>query len=278
MARTDNSFRHNLRLRLTSALVLIPLALTAAYIGGWVFAALCAVACAAIVYEWLSLVRGATANWLLALASWLLVPMLLAGYAIGGTLAAMALLAVAAGIGGLSARQQQRAWVIGGFCYAGTLLICALMLRNDAELGFAAIILLFAVVWTTENAGYFVGWAIGGPKLVPQLSPKKTWSGAIAATIMGSIAGFLVLHAFTIAHPLSGAATGGVLSIAAQAGDLFESAIKRHFGVKDASTLIPGHGGVMDRVDGLWAATLCAALIGIIRAGFTAPARGLLLC
>src|SRR6185312_11963312 len=151
-----------------------------------------------------------------------------------------------------------------------------ILLRGDAAYGFSAMLLLFAVVWSTDVIAYFAGRAIGGPKLAPRISPKKTWSGAIAGTagailIAVALAGLLgTLDKGTIA------VVALLLSIMAQLGDLFESWIKRRFGAKDASQLIPGHGGVMDRLDGFWAAALVACLLGIARGGLHNPGLGLL--
>jgi phosphatidate cytidylyltransferase len=157
------------------------------------------------------------------------------------------------------------------------LLAAPVLLRADPGYGIAAILLLFAIVWTTDIAGYFAGRAIGGPKLAPSISPKKTWSGAIAGLAGAMIV--VVIAARFIPQTQIGAllAVAILLSVVSQAGDLAESAMKRHFGVKDSSQIIPGHGGVMDRLDGFWAAVVCAALIGIARGGFAAPAKGLLI-
>jgi phosphatidate cytidylyltransferase len=168
-------------------------------------------------------------------------------------------------------------WVVAGILYALAMFLAPVVLRADPAFGMPAILLLFAIVWATDIAGYFAGRAIGGPKLAPSISPKKTWSGAIAGLAVAVLivvlatrfipqAKFSVLIALTI-----------LLSIVSQAGDLAESALKRRFDAKDASQIIPGHGGVMDRLDGFWAAALCAAIIGVARGGFAEPGRGLLI-
>jgi phosphatidate cytidylyltransferase len=157
------------------------------------------------------------------------------------------------------------------------LLFAPLALRNDPDFGMTGILLLFAIVWTTDIAGYFAGRSIGGPKLAPAVSPKKTWSGAIAG-LVGSVI-VVAIGARFIPQSRTSAliVVAIVLSVVSQAGDLAESAFKRHFGAKDASQIIPGHGGVMDRLDGFWAAAVCAAIIGVARGGFAQPAAGLLL-
>ena len=168
-------------------------------------------------------------------------------------------------------------WVAVGIFYAAAMFIAPVVLRADAQFGMAVILLLFAVVWTTDIVGYFAGRAIGGPKLAPSVSPKKTWSGAIAGLVVAVL--IVVLATRFIPQAKVGVliALTIVLSIVSQAGDLAESALKRHFGAKDASQIIPGHGGVMDRLDGFWAATLCAAIIGVARGGLAEPGRGLLI-
>jgi phosphatidate cytidylyltransferase len=168
-------------------------------------------------------------------------------------------------------------WIIGGITYASLLLLAPLILRSDPNFGMTAIFMLFAIVWTTDIAGYFAGRAVGGPKLAPSVSPKKTWSGAVAGLIGSVIVVAIGARFVPQSRIVALIAVAIVLSVVSQAGDLAESAFKRHFNAKDASQIIPGHGGVMDRLDGFWAAALCAAAIGIVRGGFGQPAAGLLL-
>jgi phosphatidate cytidylyltransferase len=148
------------------------------------------------------------------------------------------------------------------------------LLRAD-EVGLIAVLWLFAVVWSTDIAAFYCGRAFGGPLLWPAISPKKTWSGATGGTLAAIVAGCAVVYAAGIALHPAHALVALVVSIASQAGDLFESAIKRRFHVKDASQLIPGHGGVMDRLDGFVAAATVALAIGGARGG--GSATGLLL-
>ncbi len=165
-------------------------------------------------------------------------------------------------------------WLLAGAVYAGAFLAAMILLR-DGPLGLAAIFWLFGSVWATDSAAYFGGRAIGGPKLWPKVSPGKTWSGAVMGVIAGIVAGLVVIAAFGIPlHPMH-AVLGFVVVVAAQLGDLLESAIKRRFKVKDTSHLIPGHGGVMDRCDSLAAAAVLALVLGAVRFVHT-PAQGLL--
>jgi phosphatidate cytidylyltransferase len=153
--------------------------------------------------------------------------------------------------------------------------IAPVMLRNDAAFGFAAIVFLFVVVWLTDIVAYFVGRAAGGPKLLPRVSPNKTWSGAIGGTVAAVIGGVLVAQQFG-GSPAACGMLALLLSLASQVGDLAESALKRRFQVKDASGLLPGHGGLMDRLDGFVVAAVLAAAIGLLHGGLGAPARGLM--
>lgn len=150
-------------------------------------------------------------------------------------------------------------------------------LRADAGFGFAVVILLFAIVWTTDVLGYFAGRAFGGPKLLPAVSPKKTWSGAIAGTVGAVVVALLVAAQFGPFDRIAIVGVALLLSVVAQAGDLFESWVKRQFDAKDSSHIIPGHGGVMDRLDGFWAAAVAGCVVGLLRGGFDEPARGVLI-
>jgi phosphatidate cytidylyltransferase len=151
------------------------------------------------------------------------------------------------------------------------------MLRADPALGFIAIVWLFAVVWSEDTGAYFAGRFFGGPKLAPAISPGKTWSGAAGGTLAGILAGSVVILAAGIAWRPAHLVVAFLVVVAAQLGDLFESWIKRRFAVKDASNLVPGHGGLMDRLDGFIVAALVALFIGVLHGGgMRSPAEGLL--
>lgn len=168
-------------------------------------------------------------------------------------------------------------WMIAGLVYAGALLLAPILLRRDPAHGFTALMFLFAVVWATDIAAYFAGRAIGGPKLLPAVSPNKTWSGALGGALGGVAAGLIVVQCAGIAIAPALVILALILSVVAQGGDLLESAIKRHFGAKDSSALIPGHGGLMDRIDGFLTAAAAAVMVGLARGGLEGPARGLLI-
>jgi phosphatidate cytidylyltransferase len=266
----------NLALRVLSALVLGPLALLTAWAGDWPFALFWIVAALAVLWEWSALVVGSAYKLMFSSAAGAIAA---AGVLIWLAKPVVALLMV--GLGALAATifapVERRVWVTLGVGYAGAMLLAPMFLRADNTYGFAVIVLLFAIVWTTDVLGYFAGRAVGGPKLLPAVSPNKTWSGAIAGTGGAMVAALLVASLFGSFNVLAILIIAFVLSVLAQFGDLFESWVKRQFDAKDASKLIPGHGGVMDRLDGFWAAAVAACMIGILHGGFDAPARGLLL-
>jgi phosphatidate cytidylyltransferase len=190
--------------------------------------------------------------------------------------AAVATLAAGAIAAGVVAPAGRRLWTAAGAAYAGAMLAAPAILRSDPKHGLIAIIFLFAVVWLTDIAAYFAGRLIGGPKLWPGVSPKKTWSGAIGGMAAGVAAGLAVAAVWRLENLVAIGAVGVCLSVVAQAGDFCESALKRRFGAKDASHLIPVHGGLMDRLDGFWAAAVTGTMLGLARGGVHAPAQGLL--
>jgi phosphatidate cytidylyltransferase len=153
-----------------------------------------------------------------------------------------------------------------GIGYALAASIASSMVRRDPDSGFAALMLVLLTVWATDIGGYFAGRLIGGPKLWPQVSPKKTWAGAVGGFV-ASLAVAVGFAAFDLGKFMPLLLLAAALSVAAQLGDLFESAVKRRFGVKDSSHIIPGHGGLMDRLDGFVAAIVLAAIFGFLRGG-----------
>ena len=264
-------------------MVLAPVAIAAAYVGGWLFLCICTVAAAVILWEWTALVvRGTDLRILVpGLAALVVAMTLVADRQAGAAIAMIAIGAMLAG-GAVAAWPRQYpvanpvVWGGAGVVYAGTALLGSTILRGDPKLGFAALLFLFATVWATDILAYFAGRACGGPLLWPKVSPKKTWAGAFGGLFGGVAAGIAVAYASVGTEPAVAGVLALVLSLVAQGGDLFESAVKRRFGAKDASSLIPGHGGIMDRVDGFLVAALVAVLIGSLHQGLAAPAQGLL--
>jgi phosphatidate cytidylyltransferase len=267
--------RGELVLRVGSALVLAPLAIAAAYVGGWPFAGFWGIAAVAVLWEWATLVAPSDRQPVLfAGAASLVLAVLLA--AADNVLPAVAILAMAMLAVAALAPDGRRLWVAGGIPYAGAIGLAPVLLRSNDWDGFVAMLFVFAVVWTTDIAAFFAGRTIGGPKLLPRVSPKKTWSGAIGGLVAAIVVAMALAKATTVTAGFAIVVLAAVLSAAAQAGDLFESFLKRTFGSKDAGRLIPGHGGVMDRLDGFVSACVVAALIGLVRGGFESPGRGLL--
>jgi len=281
VAGTDHPLRAvgsrggELVLRVCSALVLVPIAIGTAYLGGWPFAVFWGLAAMGVLWEWISLVARSDHRTVLMTGGASLA-LAVALVATGHLLAAVIVLAISTlGVAAL-APAKWRTWIAAGVPYAGALGVAPVVLRSDSEDGFLAVIFLFAIVWTTDVVAYFSGSAIGGPKLMAQVSPKKTWSGAIGGTLAAVIVAFVLAKVMALSGLFAIAMLAVVLSICAQGGDLFESFLKRRFGAKDSGHLIPGHGGLMDRLDGFITASVVAALIGLLRGGFEAPGRGLL--
>lgn len=264
-----------LKLRVVSALLLAPAVLAVTWFGGWAFAAGAALCSAILLQEWTVIVgatrrRAAVALAVLGTAAMLLAAALgLVPLAVGLAFAVAALLWVWGQVSGVAAI----GWMGTGVLYAGLTGVVLIAFRLGTD-GVIMILFLFAVVWSTDIAAYFAGRRIGGPKLWVRVSPKKTWSGALgglaAALVVGALTAALVGRAPAALWIVS----AGILSVFSQAGDLLESALKRHFGVKDSGHLIPGHGGVMDRVDGLTGAGVLGYLVAAAVAGSLADPVG----
>lgn len=263
----------NLVMRVVAALVLAPVAIALAYLGGVAWSLLVTLAAIGLFAEWL-LVTGFGRELRVVMPG--AVALLLIGLCLmaGRIDAALDMLVVGAVAVALTSGAR-RGWAIAGLLYAAAAEIASVVLRLDPVKGFAALMFVLLVVWVTDIGGYFAGRGIGGPKLWVRVSPKKTWAGAAG----GFVASLLVaacFAAFEIGTAGSLLALGAVLSVVSQLGDLFESAVKRRFGVKDSSHIIPGHGGLLDRLDGFVAAVIVAAIFGFLRGGADGVGRGLM--
>ena len=272
-AAASESASRNLLMRIVVAAVLIPLAVGIAYAGGWLWTALVTVAAIGLFLEWLAVV-GLAGVMRVSVPG--VVALAVAGLclAIGRIDAALIVLAVGLVVA-VSIAPDRRSWVAAGFLYAAAAEIASVLLRLDPVRGFAALMFVLLIVWVTDSGGYFAGRGIGGPKLWPKVSPKKTWAGA-AGGFAASLAVAIGFAVFGLGNTGPLLMLGAVLSLVSQLGDLFESAVKRRFGVKDSSHIIPGHGGLMDRLDGFVAAVVVAALFGFLRGGADGVGRGLM--
>ena len=226
MADGERGKHSELRLRVISGVVMAAVALGALWVGGYAWGLLVALVAGACLWEWSKLSS-----------------------------------AIAAGVVG------RTAWFFGGVVYVGIAAEVLLMLRNMPFYGFRMVLLVVLAVVATDVGAYFAGRAIGGPKIAPKISPSKTWAG-LAGGMLGASAVFYTAmwrgvgmgtHEYRMVWlPL---AVGGCVAIIAQAGDFFESWLKRRAGVKDSGWIIPGHGGVFDRVDGLLAVCFVMGLL-----------------
>lgn len=253
-----------LQLRIVSAIVMIAVVLAATWFGGLSFKLVAAGIGLLIYYEWSTITRLAESNIRANAFGWFSMAVISLNMLFGQaefTVPLFAGLVVTAAIPAFLRRVNW--WQPGGLFYAGLSTISLSAIRGEDSLGFVAMLFVFIVVWSTDILAYFVGRAIGGPKLAPKISPGKTWSGAIGGTVAGVIGGVLIAMAHFQDVGLWVAVVAFALSVSSQIGDLFESFIKRRFGVKDSSRLIPGHGGVMDRVDGLVFACFAAFFLAI---------------
>lgn len=275
-ARERFTFQREMRLRLMSAAVLIPLVLAVTWYGEIAFAVLVVLTGMLVLAEWLRMI-GAGHLVRLKLAGWL--GLTLIGYfALVEIIAVAALIALVTAAFATAVAWSARAdvavrWVSAGVLYSAVAIVALIELRKGGE-GFAAVMFVFLIAWATDTFAFLVGRKVGGPRLWRAVSPSKTWSGALGGLVAALAFGAFV--ALTLGAPVTAAtlAIAGGVAIAAQLGDLLESACKRRFRVKDAGSIIPGHGGVMDRVDGLIAAAALAAILGSSVSGDD-PATGL---
>ncbi|MDZ4371467.1 MAG: phosphatidate cytidylyltransferase [Phenylobacterium sp.] len=252
----------NLGLRVASAVVLVPAAIAAAWFGGWPYLVLIAVGVALLAIEWGGMSAPVSPTRVAAAVAAAVLIAVFVGYRGDFIWAWGAILATAAGAAviarGVAERPADAAY---GVLYIAPAAFCLVWLRSTNQ-GHWWTMMLFAATWAADIGAFAVGSTFKGPKLWPRFSPNKTWSGFIgglaAATGVGAL--MATLSAFEL-NVWAAAGIGLAVGLATMAGDLWESALKRRFGVKDSGDLIPGHGGLLDRVDGLMFAVVVMAAL-----------------
>jgi len=255
--------------RVTAGIVMAAIACAAAYYGSWPFRLLVAAAAAAMLVEWCDM-HKVSRRWAVA-GSLLLAAALLGGVeyfypdvpltldddiAADDFLPALTAFAAMAGLGLLFGAATRRVAAGWGFVYLA-LPAFALLVLSWVYAGL--VFWVMVVTWATDIFAYFAGRAIGGPKLAPKVTPNKTWAGLVGGVIGAGLAGWGIAWLFDLGFPFQW--LGAPMAVLAQAGDLYESWVKRRAGVKDSGTLLPGHGGVLDRLDGLLPVALATLLI-----------------
>lgn len=251
--------RDTLLLRVGSAAVLAPAALLTSFAGGRIFAGLVAFLCVLMAFEWARMVERAETSkvlWALGVAAAGAIALAAAGrYPLAFAVCLVGALAAAIG------SKKSPLWAASGAYYFLAPAVALVWLRNDVPHGRELTLLLFAIVWSADTGGYTGGRLFGGPKLAPALSPAKTWAGLAGGVLFGAIAAwFAAPYVFPDLGPARVLAIGAGLGGASILGDIVESGFKRRHGIKDMSGFIPGHGGVLDRLDGMIFATTATAI------------------
>lgn len=251
----------DLALRGASAVVLIPLALFGIWSGGVVWDVLIGAAMVLLSWEWLRLCGASVYRWPGILLPFIcLGVMLLAAF--GPPLGALGLL-VAGTLLLLLLQRQGDIWPAAALFYIGLCGFSLILLRGADWAGLLNTLFMVLIVWASDTGAYLAGRAFGGPKLAPAISPGKTWSGAAGGLVAAILVGAGAAALLAPGGASRAAAIAAMLGLMSQAGDLLQSAIKRRFGVKDSSSLIPGHGGLFDRLDGVMAAAPLATAFAL---------------
>jgi phosphatidate cytidylyltransferase len=261
-------------MRSLSAVVLAAVAIGATWLGGPVFRVLTVLGSVLIFVEWMGMASkaGRSPRWLIAAVALAALELSLFSQ---DSLVVLPVLSVGIACSWAAGFFGGRDYAgVAALAYAGFSAVAFAFLRDDDRAGLFAILFLFSVVWATDVMAYFCGRLFGGPKLAPSISPGKTWSGAIGGTAGGVAAAFFFVFCIGQRPTVWIGIAALLLSVVGQIGDLFESAVKRRYGVKDSSNLIPGHGGLMDRIDALVAAAFALYLAGGLLSSFDLPAHG----
>lgn len=235
----------DLGLRLMSAIALIPFGLFTVWAGGTLLAIACGLFAALMAYEWVRMTASPTMKWIVALAILPFIPAAF-GELLWSVWALIGAVLVASLIHPIGKKRGAESF---GMIYVAGMPLALYLLRMGPWDGVAAALIFMGIVWGSDSAAYFSGRLLKGPLLHPD-SPSKTWSGAIGAVVFSMLCGLLAAH-LTSGNQIVWVFMGGLISIVAQLGDLFESTLKRRYGIKDSSGFVPGHGGLLDRVDGL---------------------------
>ncbi|MDB5407532.1 MAG: phosphatidate cytidylyltransferase [Rhodospirillales bacterium] len=252
----------SLRLRVASAVVLAPVALAAAWLGPPLLSLLVVCAAAGMAWEWTRLCRGGRSH----KSDWLVIFLVVASVvtaAFGAPAAGVAVGVLGSAVAATLNRDVAML-AAGGVLWISLPCIALLWLAADPGVGRPTVLWILGLVWATDIGAYAVGRALGGPRLAPRFSPNKTWAGLAGGVVCAAAAG--AVTALLLGNSAMGAVVllSGALAVVAQAGDLVESVAKRRFGVKDSSGLIPGHGGLLDRLDGMLAVVPAVALLSIL--------------
>lgn len=265
----------DLKPRLVSAVILGIAVLALAMLGGLPFRLLCCATGVIVFEEWARMTRAKRAGPIFKFARRALFFSLFAFLFGENALSLIIITGAGLFVAFVDRRERKADWALGGLAYAGFAALAPGMLRADDAAGLAVLGLVICVVWPTDIFAYFTGKTFGGPKILPSVSPKKTVSGSLGGLVAGVACGSLFYTGVTGVFPWWILVLTAVLSVLGQAGDLFESWVKRRFGVKDSGRIIPGHGGLMDRIDALIIALGAAWIVGVLLQGIDHPARAI---
>ena len=253
--------------RVAAAILLVPVALVAVYFGGWAFSLLAAVAVAFMTCEWERATGGERAG----RHAFIGVVTVLAALAVastGGVEPALVLVGIGAVVDLVVPRKDgaYSRWPTAGLIVVGVPVVCLVWLRGAGE-GMTVVVWLLAVLWATDSGAYVVGRWVGGPRLAPAISPRKTWAGCVGGTGAGALIGLATAVLLPDTSTVRTVLASILVSLVGQGGDLAVSAVKRRFGVKDMGAVIPGHGGVLDRLDSLLFGAVAAAAMAVASGG-----------